>query len=445
MRNLTAIFCVAMICTACIAPAQCQIAVTSLQPCLESGEPVIPFLGNRVYGIRVEWIVHGHAKAPYNVKFTMADASWVWKDVKATEPGYYHGVATFAMPLDGSIPISAVVDCDHQADNTTPADAERSSSFIPVYPPGPTIDYYGEKRWVASQSMIIDIAAHSGIEKIVYVFGVPNTETFERILEDRGVEGTSVVTSAPFGFDLYRKQVQTPEGGETELTHAFAVASSNVRGNLSAAMSSWAKYAALPKEIQPYLQPEKIVQSGDPRVRDFVRATLPVDFRKTMSPYQAARALFVAVAGKLTYEAPAKADAVSGLTLCKGDCGTFASLYVASLRSIGIPARNVCGWRSGKDQWHCWCEVYVPDAGWMPQDPTDCNTMWKFRHSKGGFAYFFADINDLNSRVVVSRGSTFQVGDSTWQTMQPGQWDVFGPNDLKNPTWTNHCSLVARE
>jgi transglutaminase-like putative cysteine protease len=249
------------------------------------------------------------------------------------------------------------------------------------------------------------------------------------------------VPSRPFGYALLREQVSFPAGRKVALTRSFTVRSSSVRGNLKGAMGSWAAYGDLPSTIAAYLKPESTVECHDPQIKLFVDSVLPEGYRRSLSPYEAAKRLFMAVAGRLSYETPADSDALSGLRKHKGDCGTYSSLYVASLRSIGIPARSVCGWRAGKDQWHCWVETYVPGAGWMPQDPTDCNSIWKGNHSSGGFAYCFAIVPDLNSRVVVSRGSTFTTDEGTWHTMQPGQWGIWGDKP-KLPTWTSSCSLV---
>ncbi|MGE0535214.1 MAG: transglutaminase domain-containing protein [Pirellulales bacterium] len=59
----------------------------------------------------------------------------------------------------------------------------------------------------------------------------------------------------------------------------------------------------------------------------------------------------------------------------KGVCQDFAHLMIAVLRSYGVPARYVSGYihRPDKDsQSHAWCEVWLPDVGWLGYDPTNC-------------------------------------------------------------------------
>ncbi len=73
-----------------------------------------------------------------------------------------------------------------------------------------------------------------------------------------------------------------------------------------------------------------------------------------------------------------------------GKCTDVSSLFVAFLRSAGIPAREVFGIRVGPSRFsaalgtktddgvadisgaqHCRCEYYIPGAGWIPADPAD--------------------------------------------------------------------------
>ncbi len=60
----------------------------------------------------------------------------------------------------------------------------------------------------------------------------------------------------------------------------------------------------------------------------------------------------------------------------KGVCQDFTHLMIAVLRSFGVPARYVSGYihRVNKEsQSHAWCEVWLPDLGWVGIDPTnDC-------------------------------------------------------------------------
>ncbi len=61
-----------------------------------------------------------------------------------------------------------------------------------------------------------------------------------------------------------------------------------------------------------------------------------------------------------------------------GKCADISSIYIALARAAGVPAREVLGIRTGKQQeqdvsaWqHCWAEFYLPGYGWVPVDPAD--------------------------------------------------------------------------
>jgi transglutaminase-like putative cysteine protease len=58
----------------------------------------------------------------------------------------------------------------------------------------------------------------------------------------------------------------------------------------------------------------------------------------------------------------------------KGVCQDFAHLMIALLRTLGVPVRYVSGYihRPNKgSQSHAWCEVWIPDLGWVGIDPTN--------------------------------------------------------------------------
>lgn len=61
----------------------------------------------------------------------------------------------------------------------------------------------------------------------------------------------------------------------------------------------------------------------------------------------------------------------------EGDCTDYADLMIALTRAAGIPARFVEGVTYGIDGYyaagqtkHDWLEVYLPETGWVPMDPT---------------------------------------------------------------------------
>lgn len=81
------------------------------------------------------------------------------------------------------------------------------------------------------------------------------------------------------------------------------------------------------------------------------------------------------------------------------DCGGFATLLVALLRSIRIPARCVFGWaKESRSGYHAWVEHFDEHSKvWIPSDPSVAH-LGKRTKLDGGFGF----IND--PRIVVSVG-----------------------------------------
>jgi transglutaminase-like putative cysteine protease len=86
----------------------------------------------------------------------------------------------------------------------------------------------------------------------------------------------------------------------------------------------------------------------------------------------------------------------------KGHCEYFASAMVVMLRSLGIPARLINGFRSGEynkigDHWvvrqynaHSWAEAYFPPYGWIEFDPTPS----EIQIPQPTLARFFSNLTD---------------------------------------------------
>jgi Transglutaminase-like superfamily/TgpA N-terminal domain len=108
------------------------------------------------------------------------------------------------------------------------------------------------------------------------------------------------------------------------------------------------------------------------------------------SPYEAAvllEAWFRGTEGGFVYDespppAAGKAPLVSFLETKRGYCQHYAGAMALMLRYVGVPARVAAGFTSGsydegKREWtvtdhnaHTWVEVYFPEFGWIPFDPT---------------------------------------------------------------------------
>jgi hypothetical protein len=99
-------------------------------------------------------------------------------------------------------------------------------------------------------------------------------------------------------------------------------------------------------------------------LRNYLRETYPYDF---FPPAQATNT-----------------DAIDQFLFVdqRGVCEQYVSALVVMLRELGVPARLVAGYGSGDynsitgyyevraNDAHAWAEVYFPDYGWIPFDPT---------------------------------------------------------------------------
>jgi transglutaminase-like putative cysteine protease len=98
-----------------------------------------------------------------------------------------------------------------------------------------------------------------------------------------------------------------------------------------------------------------------------------------------------------------------------GVCQDFAHVSVASLRSLGIPARYVSGYIEtvpppgeaklvGVDASHAWCSVWAGTLGWLDFDPTN-DQMPPLRHVTVGWGRDYADVAPVRG-VVIGTGAT---------------------------------------
>ncbi|MFZ2651911.1 MAG: transglutaminase family protein [Burkholderiaceae bacterium] len=94
----------------------------------------------------------------------------------------------------------------------------------------------------------------------------------------------------------------------------------------------------------------------------------------------------------------------------RGVCQDFAHLMLAGLRSLGLPARYVCGYLltdpppgqprlAGVDATHAWVAAYAPDLGWVEFDPTN-DQMADRRYITLAWGCDFADVVPLRGVIL---------------------------------------------
>lgn len=437
--RIAALFCVAS-CVIPAAQAQCTLTIVSVKPCDKNGTPAQPHVGD-IYWLRVDWKVTGTPKSAYKVRFSEANLTWDW--VPGVGTGSYWGYTGWQLPLAGPIPYKITLDPDHVSGNTDLAHSVAKGNFTPI-PPVTAVSTYDTKQYQGTETFTVNFTPGGGtIDHGFTLLGVPTSGSFQKVIASTGPTGATQVTTSPNGDPVW----QTNHGAMTPTTAAhswadtqnFTVQVSSVAVNpLLLNKATWTQLTTLTPDLLAWTKADKLVQSTDPAIASFVNGVLPATYQKTMTPYTAARALFLAVVKDTTYQSPPNTDssAVSTLNAKEGDCLGFSTLFAAACRHIGIPSRTLCGWWKGQNQWHCIMEFYLPGAGWIPADGSEDKLWWD---PSGTYACLFGDHPNLNQLCEVSRGSDHHTSTFSATELQVGWFWYWGTDSYSGVSDT--CSL----
>lgn len=151
--------------------------------------------------------------------------------------------------------------------------------------------------------------------------------------------------------------------------------------------------------LTTFTSPELYIESYNPQIRALA-ASLS---RGKTSVCEQARAFYDYVADNLVYTFNGRDwGAQAALGEMGADCSEYASLTIALARAAGIPARYLEGilyldpaTADLARREHAWLEVYLPQTGWAPLDPTLGRSLG-LREK-----YFAANIPD---HILVTRG-----------------------------------------
>ncbi|MBI4263038.1 MAG: transglutaminase domain-containing protein [Acidobacteria bacterium] len=134
--------------------------------------------------------------------------------------------------------------------------------------------------------------------------------------------------------------------------------------------------APLERDLQPYLEPEPLIESDAPEIRAEAEMALRgVDGARARAE-RLTRYVNALLEKKPTVSLPSARDV---LRTKVGDCNEHTALYVAMARAAGIPARIAVGLvyvlgAQGAFYYHAWPEVYLDEGNgrglWLPVDPT---------------------------------------------------------------------------
>ncbi len=139
----------------------------------------------------------------------------------------------------------------------------------------------------------------------------------------------------------------------------------------------------LPDSVKTYLQPTRQVASDDAAIR--TRAEQLTSSAAT--EFDAVQKILTWIVDHLNYIVnPPNYDALYSLSSGRGNCQNYSHLAAALMRAVGIPVRIVNGIVLKKpydiqladtiltmkmaEGRHSWIEVFFPDLGWVPFDPS---------------------------------------------------------------------------
>ena len=130
----------------------------------------------------------------------------------------------------------------------------------------------------------------------------------------------------------------------------------------------------IPADIKErYLSDNEKYQINSPVIQKYLEEVL----KDEENPYWIMRKIIQFLIGHLHYNMDGAWDtAPTVLTNAHGSCSEYTFTFIALCKAAGLPARYVGatwikGDESSMDDWfHRWPEVYLPNYGWIPVDPT---------------------------------------------------------------------------
>lgn len=145
----------------------------------------------------------------------------------------------------------------------------------------------------------------------------------------------------------------------------------------------------LPDSVKIYLRDDDKYRINDPVIVNVVKNITESE----KNPYWIARKLYNYVIDKIEYEMAGGWDiAPTILKRGTGSCSEYTFVYIALCRAAGIPARYVGSIAMRGDEvsidnvYHRWVEIYLPNYGWIPVDPSGGDSPLP-RSQAEGFGY----------------------------------------------------------
>jgi hypothetical protein len=139
-------------------------------------------------------------------------------------------------------------------------------------------------------------------------------------------------------------------------------------------------FEEIPKKLKYiYTADSEMLKISDPIIQEAAKEVFALieKEKKEKNPYWVARLAYDVTIKKVHYERGVPwADAPTTIKRGKGLCSPITFVYMSICRACGLPARFEAGTRyPGKDpgvdsEFHRWAQVYLPNYGWVPVDPS---------------------------------------------------------------------------
>lgn len=135
--------------------------------------------------------------------------------------------------------------------------------------------------------------------------------------------------------------------------------------------------------------------------------------------FEKAAAIMRWIENEFTYE-PGTTDVETHLeqafALRKGVCQDFTHVMIGMCRTIGLPARYASGYiltggresLVGAQASHAWCEVYLPETGWIGFDPTNA-VLADQRYVKIAVGRDYGDVAPIHGSYLGGAGCRMEV------------------------------------
>jgi len=198
----------------------------------------------------------------------------------------------------------------------------------------------------------------------------------------------------------------------------------------------------IPREIKKkYLVDDTKFSISDP----FIQESAAEAVGDEKNPYWIARKIYRYVQNKMHYELAGGWNiAPTVLKRGSGSCSEYSFVYIALCRAAGLPTRYAGSVAirgddaSTDDVFHRWCEVYLPNYGWIPVDPSGGD-----QATPEGQASYFGNLANRYLITTVGGGGSEYLewgynSNETWTSKgrckvyaeHIGEWEPLSENDL---------------